>query len=283
MKKLSCIIISLLLLLSFSSCSEENNDGNNITTTANNYSEETTSNTIETTENTISETTTVQSAVETTAQAQTEPQTTRQWTTSLIVDEYKKAATATHSTAKLQQEISLTDISVNNGEGGINSVLKLVKPIISSVVSSNSTEISGITGGYTQLVDADLQSAEAYYNGSKTIIKMIPKEQADEQLNGEHNGTVGHLISVVGDNISGVLSQMTDSGLPIEISMNNISAVYVSPSVNVTINENGLIENGTWRYTVTITLSNFIVSGTTVNNASVTMDNVLTLNGGFSE
>ncbi len=282
MKKISCLFISILLLISFTSCAKIDNDIQTETTTNQSYSD-TTINSVTTTENYITETTTFLSVMESTTQSQTEAQTQKQWTTTMIVDEYKKAATATHSTAKLQQEISLTDISVNNGEGGINSVLKLVKPIISSVVSSNSTEISGITGGYTQLVETDLHSSEAYNKGFKTIIKMVPKEQTDATLIGEHHGTVGHLISVVGDNISSVLGQMSDSGLPIEITNENISAVYVSPCVNVTINENGIIENGTWRYTVTLTLSNFKVSGSVVNNASVTMDNILTLNGGFSE
>lgn len=281
MKRFIFLFASILLLISFTSCSKK--DYNIQTeTTINNHSEQISSDT-EVLTTSLTETTTYQQNTEITTQPQTEIQTQQQWTTAIIIDTYKKAATNTHGTAKLQQEITLTDISINNGEGAVNSVLKFVKPIISSVVSGSSTEIDGITGGYTQLIETDLKSAEAYTNGSKTIIKMVPKDQTDNSLVSEHHGTVGHLISVVGDNISGVFDQMSNSGLPIEISKEHISAIYVSPSVNVTINENGLIENGTWKYTVTITLSNFKVSGATVNNASVTMDNVLTLNGGFSD
>lgn len=281
MKKFILLLFSLLLIVSFTSCSKKDN---NIQTeaTTNNYTESVSSDTQNLTTQ-LNETTTFNQSTVITTQPQTEISTQQQWTTAMIIDTYKKAATNTHSTAKLQQEITLTDISINNGEGAVNSVLKLIKPIISSVVSGSSTEIDGITGGYTQLIESDLKNAEAYTNGSKTIIKMIPKDQTDSSLVSEHNGTVGHLISVVGDNISGVFDQMSNSGLPIEISKENISAVYFSPSVNVTVNENGLIENGTWKYTVTITLSDFKVSGTTVNNASVTMENVLTFNGGFSE
>lgn len=281
MKRFIFLFISILLLISFTSCSKKDNNIQT-ETTINNHSEQISSDT-EVLTTSLTETTTYQQNTEITTQPQTEIQTQQQWTTAIIIDTYKKAATNTHGTAKLQQEITLTDISINNGEGAVNSVLKFVKPIISSVVSGSSTEIDGITGGYTQLIETDLKSAEAYTNGSKTIIKMVPKDQTDNSLVSEYHGTVGHLISVVGDNISGVFDQMSKSGLPIEISKEHISAIYVSPSVNVTINENGLIENGTWKYTVTITLSNFKVSGATVNNASVTMDNVLTLNGGFSE
>lgn len=281
MKRFIFLFVSILLLISFISCSKKDNNIQT-ETTINNHSEQISSDT-EVLTTSLTETTTYQQNTEITTQPQTEIQTQQQWTTAIIIDTYKKAATNTHGTAKLQQEITLTDISINNGEGAVNSVLKFVKPIISSVVSGSSTEIDGITGGYTQLIETDLKSAEAYTNGSKTIIKMVPKDQTDNSLVSEHHGTVGHLISVVGDNISGVFDQMSKSGLPIEISKEHISAIYVSPSVNVTINENGLIENGTWKYTVTITLSNFKVSGATVNNASVTMDNVLTLNGGFSE
>ncbi len=281
MKKFILLLFSLLLIVSFTSCSEKDN---NIQTeaTTNNYTESVSSDTQNLTTQ-LNETTTFNQSTVITTQPQTEISTQQQWTTAMIIDAYKKAATNTHSTAKLQQEITLTDISINNGEGAVNSVLKLIKPIISSVVSGSSTEIDGITGGYTQLIESDLKNAEAYTNGSKTIIKMIPKDQTDSSLVSEHNGTVGHLISVVGDNISGVFDQMSSSGLPIEISKENISAVYFSPSVNIAVNENGFIENGTWKYTVTITLSDFKVSGTTVNNASVTMENVLTFNGGFSE
>ena len=278
MKKISCLFISLLLITSLTSCAEKGNDfqieeTTNPVVTVNPVTETDTS-APETTTSAVTETT----ASVTITEALTQPQ----WTTAMIIDTYKKAASATHGTAKLQQTISLTDISVNNGDGAVNSVLKLIKPIISSVVSGSSSEINGITGGYTQLIESDLKSAEAYKKGNATIIKMIPKDQTDPTLVSDHHGTVGHLISVVGD-ISSVLGQMSDSGLPIEISNDNISAVYVSPSVNVKINENGIIENGTWRYTVTLTLSDFKVTGATVDNASVTMDNVITLNGGFSE
>ncbi len=282
MKKILCLFISLLLLISFTSCVKNDND-NQVEQTTNSVVNENISAKPETESKTeIQNITTTQAVTESATQPTTLATTQPQWTTTQIVDTYKKAATATHGTAKLQQEISLTDISVNNGDGAVNSVLKLVKPIISSVVSSNSSEISGITGGYAQLVESDLKTAEAYNKGSKTIIKMIPHDQTDATLVSDHHGTVGHLISVVGD-ISSVLGQMSDSGLPIEITNENISAVYVSPSVNVTINENGIIENGTWRYTITLTLSNFKVTGATVDNASVTMDNVITLNGGFPE
>lgn len=279
MKRFSCLLISLTMLISFSSCKKNDNIPEEQTTIE--LVTEILSDKSEISNQYIPTETTILQSIETTAVS--EETTAKQWTTAVIVDTYKKAATATHSSAILQQEISLTDISINNGEGGINSVLKLVKPIISSVVSGNSTEITGITGGYTQLTESDLVKAEAYTKATKTIIKLIPKDQTDAMLVNEHHGTVGHLISVVGDNISTVLGQMSDSGLPIEITKENISAVYVSPSVNVTINEDGIIENGTWRYTVTLTLSNFKVSGSTVNNASVTMDNIITLNGGFSE
>ena len=202
------------------------------------------------------------------------------WTTDMIIDAYKKAASQSSSNVKSEQKISLTDISF--GDEKVNSVVKLIKPIISTVVSGNSTEFDGITGGYHNLVASDINTAEAYKKNSDTIIKIKSNEQTDISVTDINSGTVGHLISVVGD-ISSVLNQLSDSGLPIEIKKENISMVYTNPCANVTIDENGNIKNGTWSYTVTINLKDFTVTGSSVGNATVTIENVITVNGGFAE
>lgn len=202
------------------------------------------------------------------------------WTKAKIVDVYKKAAEKSNMTAKSKQTITLSDISVNNGE--FKGVFQFVKPIISKLLANNSTEINGITGGYKNLVESDVNKAKAYKVGNNTAIEMVMLEQTDGAHGDALSGTVGHAISVVGD-IGVVTDQLKDLGLPIEISDEHTSIYYTNPVVKVLIDSDGKIINGTWSYTVEIKLNNYNVGGTTVDTTSVVLNNVITVNGGFSK
>lgn len=197
-----------------------------------------------------------------------------------IVDLYKKAAQKSNTTVKSEQKITLSDISINNGQFG--SGMKFVKSIISVFLNNNSKETNGITGGYANLNEADVREAKIYKVGSNTAIEMVMHEQTDGANSNSLGGSVGHAISTVGD-IGVVTAQLNDLGLPIEISEKDTTIHYTKPTVKVLIDPNGKIIKGTWSYTVEIRLNNYKVGGTTVDNTSVIMDNLITVNGGFNK
>ncbi len=199
-----------------------------------------------------------------------------------IIEMYKKAANTSANAVKSTQKISLKDFSLNNGNDAVNNVFKFIKPIISKVVESNSTEFDGITGGYNNLVLSDIKNATAYVKNDNTVIKLEMNEQHDSANANINSGSVGHAISVIGD-LSVVFNQLSDSGIPIKITDDNISMTYTDAIVNVTVDNNHNIVNGTWKYSVIISLADFTVGNSTVGDASVEIINEITYNGGFTE
>ncbi len=195
-----------------------------------------------------------------------------------IVDIYKRAAQNSTSSVKSQHSVSVTEISINNEElsGGFD----FIKRIISTFISDNSEDTQGITGGYQNLTESDVYAAKAYAVGENTVIEMVMHEQTDGAKGNVHSGSVGHAIDVVGD-ISVVTNELKKLGLPIEISSENTTIHYTSPVVKVLVDSNGRIIKGTWRYTVEIRLNKFKAFGSEVENASIIMDNVITVNGGY--
>lgn len=195
-----------------------------------------------------------------------------------IIEFYKKAAEKSNKSAKSEQVITLKDISINNGQ--FEGVIDFVMPIMSKLLSNNSTDKDGITGGYKNLTADDVRSAKSYTSGDNTVIEMVMKEQTAGAHDDALSGSVGHAITAVGD-IGVVTDQLNDLGLPIEISDKNTSIHYTNPVVKVVIDKNGNIIRGTWSYTVEIKLNNYKVGNSTVETTSVIMDNVITVNGGF--
>lgn len=284
MKKYITIIITVLLLLSITACNKKDDTPVRESTTVNTITESTTQESVSFTEaitSPDSNTTTTVVTETTTLNTDDDTNNASLMSTSEIIDLYKKAASKSDSKIKSVQNISLNDIKINDGSGMANSVIKMVKPIISKVVSGNSTEFDGITGGYTQLTENDVQEASASNNGDNIVVKLEMKDQTDKGQMAEAEGSVGHAIFVIGD-LSTVMGQLSDSGLPVEIQNENVSATYVDAVVNVTIDKDGNIINGTWKYVVTIGLDNFKVAGSTVDRTEVTIENVITYNGGIS-
>ena len=201
------------------------------------------------------------------------------WSKAEIVDFYRNAAVKSNINVKSEQVITLKDVSINNGQ--YEGMIDFVMPIMSKLLANNSTEKDGITGGYANLTESDLQDAKAYSVGENTAIEMVMKNQTDGAHGDMLGGTVGHAISAVGD-IGVVTKQLNDLGLPIKISDEDTYIYYTNPTVKVIIDENGNIICGTWRYTVDIRLNNYKVGNSTVDTTSVVMDNVITVNGGFN-
>ncbi len=197
-----------------------------------------------------------------------------------IVEIYKKAAVKSNSSVKSKQDIYLKHISINNGQ--FEKVMDFVTPIMAKLLSNNSKEMNGITGGYTKMTEADMHSAKVYPSGNNTAIELVMKTQVGGARDDMYAGPVGHAIATVGD-IGVVTDQLKDLGLPMEISDENTSIHYSNPTVKVIIDPNGNIVKGTWSYTVDIRLNNYKVFGKPVDSTSVIMDNIITVNGGFAK
>ncbi len=280
-KKISAAIIVVLTVMSLTACRNDSKTDNPQEVLTSNISEEITDavlNNLQITESDSTVTNTELTNTTVTAPLSTEISVTQ--TKAEIVDLYKKAAQKSNSTVKSEQTITLSDISINNGQ--FSNGMKFVKSIISVFLNNNSKETNGITGGYANLNESDVREAKIYKVGSNTAIEMVMKEQTDGANSDSLGGSVGHAISTVGD-ISVVTAQLNDLGLPIEISEKDTTIHYTKPVIKILIDPNGKIIKGTWSYTVEIRLNNYKVGGTTVDNTSVIMDNLITVNGGFNK
>ena len=152
----------------------------------------------------------------------------------------------------------------------------MVKPIIAKFIESNSTQFDGITGGFENLVSKDVKSAKAYETNDGTVIEMTMVEQTAGAKEDALSGSVGHAITTVGD-ISEVTGDLSAMGLPLELSEKDTKIYYTNPVVKVVIGADGKITSGTWSYTVEICMNNMKAFGKTVDKASITMENTITL------
>ncbi len=275
-KKIISVALCLMMVLSFVSCKEDNENAVPSDTTA--YVTDQTA-----LQDVVIKEETTETAGESNAQIQAETTTAltenpAEWSAAQIVDFYKNAAIKTNAGAKSMRNISLKGISINNGQ--YEGVMGFVSSIMDKIISKNSTEVEGITGGFANLVETDAQSAKAYKTDNGTVVEMTMIEQTDGAKDDMNGGTVGHAMSVVGD-ISVVADQLKSYGLPLELSEKDIKIYYTNPTLKVLIDGNGRIIKGTWSYTVDINMNNYKVFGTAVNSTSVVMENVITLNGGF--
>ncbi len=299
-KRVIAAILSLLLIISLASCKEkeDNSTEQESSTVINNIAEETVVENVLNTESAVLNTTSEPSVQITSQPASTEDtnasteSTTKptsaetqketaassddpaNWSKEKIIEEYKIAARKSRSTAKSNQKITLKNISINNGE--YDSAISMVKPIIAKFIESKSTDIDGITGGFENLIPKDVKSAKAYKTDDGTVIEMTIVEQTSGAKEDALSGSVGHAITAVGD-ISTVIGDLSDMGLPLEISEKDTKIYYTNPVVKVVINENGEIISGTWSYTVEICMNNLKAFGKTVDKASITMENTISL------
>ena len=224
----------------------------------------------DTSEHTYSEVTTAPTqTVVTTTEPQDDPS---NWTKERIVEEYKKAARKSNATAQSKQSISLKEINVNDGE--YDNVFSVISSIIAKFLESNSTETTGITGGFENLEAQDVSSAKAYKHSNDTVIELLMVEQTAGAKEDALSGSVGHAITTVGD-ISQVIEDLAERGLPLELSEEETRIYYTNPTVKVVINDDGEIVSGTWHYTVEISMNNFKAFGKNVGKASVVMENII--------
>ncbi len=277
MKKFFAILMSLVMLFAFASCGT-NNDETPETTEPTSYEEiqavATSEKTDDSTEVLIDEPTNSTDVTEST----TVLAAPSEWTDEEIVDFYKKAAEKSSKTAKSKQVMVLTEFIVNNGDGALGFFLKILEPAIAAVIEKNELEFDGITGGFANLEAADAKSLKAYKSGDYTVVEMTMKNQTDGINANEHEGSVGHAISVLGD-IEKVLAEFPQFKVDIENA--HVKVHYVNATVKVKINQNGIIEKGSWKYTCDPEIRHLDISGIMIEKADVKIDYIITVGGGF--
>jgi len=277
MKKMFAILMSLIMLLSFASCGAK--DETPETTSENVEIMETQP--VETpaipdvsTENTTDETA-GSTDVSETATISADPS---QWKKEEIIEFYKKAADKSNPTAKSKQVMVLTEFIVNDGDGALGFFLKILEPAIAAVIEKNELEFDGITGGFANLVPSDAKSVKAYKSGNYTVVEMTMHNQTDGIHANEYEGTVGHAITVLGD-ISRVLAEFPQFKVDVENA--HIKVNYVNATLKVKINQNGIIEKGTWKYTCDPEIKHLNISGIMIDKADAQIDYIITVGGGF--
>ena len=303
-KKTIALMSAISLLLAFSSCNtaptEETTYGyvsdtsqNEVTdesgfTEATNSLQETTSEISLTEEKTtpaVENTTAAEETTEEEATTAIENETAKasdvsEWDTEKALAFYKDAAEKTGDSVKSRQVIALSDISVNNGQ--LSGMFKYVTPMLSRFLSGSATETDGITGEYKLLASSDIASSKAYSAANGTVLEFTLNPQTDKADSESRDGSVAHGISVVGD-LGSIMGKLKEFGLPIEISLDKAVLSYSEPHIRVLVDENGKIINGTWEYTVEISLSDYTFAGAKVDSTVVVLENTITVNGGFSE
>lgn len=201
-----------------------------------------------------------------------------EWTKEQIVYMYKQAATKSHDTAESSQTMTMHTMVVNDGDGALGFFINMVKPVIDSVIEKQATTYGGITGGYQKLVASDVDTAKAYKDGKYTVIEMRMVEQTDGLYGDPQEGTVGHAINVLG-NVATAVEQFPDFDIKYEEA--DIKIHYADPIVKVRINENGMIEKGTWSYMSKIDIKHLAIGSVMVDKAYAEIEYVIVVGGGF--
>lgn len=290
MKKIIAITMAFLMLFAFASCGEnkvEREEKTEIVTdnageAVTNESGETVTKLVEESETTVAGSTT---APETTAASVTLPASDpSQWTKEQVVEFYKTAAINSKSQKSVEKK-NLAEMVVKDGDGWLKTLVEWVTPILVFALENSESEFDGITGGYENLVPEDAQSAKAYRSGNYIVVEMKMKEQTDGPHGDRYGGSVGHAISVLGD-ISAVSEALSDK-LFIDFDNAKLSLRYTNPTVKVKINDKGIIEKGTWSYTIDVQVANLYVAAVrlpfsaTVESAYGSVDYIVEVGGGF--
>lgn len=199
-----------------------------------------------------------------------------QWSKEQIVYMYKQAATKSHDTAESSQTMTMPVLDVEGGALGF--FLSIAKPAINAVLEKQTTTYGGITGGYQKLVASDVDTAKAYKEGNYTVIEMRMVEQTDGLYGDAQEGTVGHAINVLG-NVATAVEQFPQFDIKYEEA--DIKIHYADPVVKVRINENGIIEKGTWSYMSEIDIKHLAIGSVMVDKAYAEIEYVIVVGGGF--
>ena len=198
------------------------------------------------------------------------------WSMEEVVSYYKKACeNSSHVTSKQTMVMRKDSLKA---AGGLGKFLSFAEGIIRGVMKLNAIDVPGITGGYWDLTVSDCKTAKAYKSGNYVVVEMTMKDQTDGVYGSTFEGTVGHAISVV-NGVAEVAEQF--SQFDVRYKEADIKIHYTDAVVKVKINENGVIEKGTWKYVCTPVINDLYIEGIEVDDAGTVIDYEVTLNGGF--
>ena len=114
--------------------------------------------------------------------------------------------------------------------------------------------------------------------GNICVKKVLTPEQTDGLYGDPQEGTVGHAINVLG-NAATAVEQFPDFDIKYEEA--DIKVRYADPVVKVRINENGIIEKGTWSYMTEIDIKHLAIGSVMVDKAYAEIEYVIVVGGGF--
>lgn len=288
MKKIIAVLSALAMVFAFAACNKNDNKPEETKPTETVSQQETPS------ENNDAPSTNGSGETVTSSENQSEPASElvslpddpSQWTDEQIIEFYKAAAVKSHPNAKHSQTMTLGSLVIGEG-GGVGGFFidKVAMPAINGVLKKNSTDFDGITGGYKDLVVTDAKSLKAYKSGNYTVIEMTMKDQIDGKHGHNMSGTVGHAITVLGD-VSVAVAEFPQ--FKIDTDNADIKIHYNSATVKVKINQNGVIEKGTWKYVASVDIRNLGLNfkdATTkdlvVKKANADINYDIVLGGGF--
>lgn len=201
-----------------------------------------------------------------------------EWSKEDIVAVYRNSAAKSHKVVESSQVYAMPKLIVNDGDGALGFFLKMITPVIASVLEKNAMSYEGITGGYTKMVPNDVQSAKAYKDGDYIVIEMVMVEQTDGIYGDYQGGSVGHAVNVLG-NVATAVEQFPAFDIKFEEA--DIKIHYTKPTVKVKINKDGVIEKGTWSYDAQIYIRNLKIDSIMINKADAEIIYTITTGGGF--
>lgn len=201
-----------------------------------------------------------------------------EWSKDDIVAVYKNSAAKSHKVVQSSQVYEMPKLIVNDGDGALGFFLKMITPVIASVLEKNAMSYEGITGGYTKMVPSDVQSVKAYKEGDYIVIEMVMVEQTDGIYGDYQGGSVGHAINVLG-NVATAVEQFPAFDIKFEEA--DIKIHYTNPTVKVRINKDGIIEKGTWSYNAQIYIRDLAIDGIMIKKADAEIIYTITTGGGF--
>ncbi len=297
MKRLIAAVLALTMLFAFASCKDNADNPQNTPVAVTDSKGETVTNNAGEVLTKPADTEISVNAEESTAGAETTaPETTlapvtipasdpSEWTNEEIIEFYKAAAIRSKTKVKSTEYKNLEEMVVNDGDGILGTFVEWATPFLVGALEDSQTVFDGITGGYENLAVTDAKSVKAYKSGEYTVVEMTMKEQTDGLHGDRYSGTVGHAISVVGD-ISSVEEALA-KWFRIDFENCKISLRYTEPTVKVKINNDGIIEKGTWSYVIKVDVSNLKIAAVRlpievlIESAYGTVGYVITVGGGF--
>lgn len=167
---------------------------------------------------------------------------------SAIADFYNQAVAKTSSVNGSKTLVLLKPIE---GSGAMDTILKVLEPIVYKVLQANSEsvyEIPGSSGG--ELLASDIASATAISKNGQTKIRITLKNQVDGPDSDKNNaGPVSRGIGTLG-NIDVALEEL---GATLTSGRDTVKLTYKDAYIDCVVDdETGKIVSGTWKYTTDV-------------------------------